>query len=202
MTAKPPGDAPQRRGRVAQEGARVPDEARLRKELATLHEQVERLQEELSRAREAAGEAGDKYLRSVAELDTIRRRHRQEQAERLQFGNAELIGRLLPVLDSFERALEHAPREVDDPNVVPEALEQWLSGLLMVQRQFLEVLEAEGVTPIEAEGQFFDPNFHQAVLAEPSSGHEDGQVIAELQRGFTLHDRLLRPSLVKVARNS
>jgi molecular chaperone GrpE len=128
-------------------------------------------------------------------MDNIRRRHRQEQADRLQYANAELIAKLLPVLDNFHRALDHAEG--------PEgSAEQLRNGLLMVVKQFEDILESEGVRAIEAEGKFFDPNLHQAVIAEPSEDHEEGQIVAELQRGYTLHDRVLRPSLVKVARNS
>jgi len=150
----------------------------------------------LEEARAAIKENTDKYVRMAAEMDNMRRRHRQEQADQLQYANSELITKLLPVLDNFHRALDHAPEGVEGPT------EQLRSGLLMVVKQFEDILESEGVRPIEAEGQFFDPNLHQAVTAEPSEEYAEGQVIAELQRGYTLHDRVLRPSLVKVARDS
>jgi molecular chaperone GrpE len=158
--------------------------------------QLESAEEALEEARAAVKENADKYVRTAAEMDNMRRRHRQEQADQLQYANSELITKLLPVLDNFHRALDHAPEGVEGPT------EQLRSGLLMVVKQFEDILESEGVRPIEAEGKFFDPTLHQAVTAEPSAQHEEGQVIAELQRGYTLHDRLLRPSLVKVARNS
>ena len=157
---------------------------------------LEAAEEALEEARAAANESSDKYVRLAAEMDNIRRRHRQEQADQLQYANSELITKLLPVLDNFHRALDHAPEGVEGP------AEQLRSGLLMIVKQFEDILESEGVRPIETEGQFFDPNLHQAVTAEPSSDYEEGQVIAELQRGYTLHDRVLRPSLVKVSRNS
>jgi len=153
-------------------------------------------EEALEEARAAIKENTDKYVRMAAEMDNMRRRHRQEQADQLQYANSELITKLLPVLDNFHRALDHAPEGVEGPT------EQLRSGLLMVVKQFEDILESEGVRPIEAEGQFFDPNLHQAVTAEPSEEYAEGQVIAELQRGYTLHDRVLRPSLVKVARDS
>jgi molecular chaperone GrpE len=158
-------------------------------------QQLEVAERELEAARAEARENADRHLRLAAEMDNMRRRHRQEQADRLQYGNAELITRLLPVLDNFHRALDHAPEGIEGP------AEQLRNGLLMVVKQFDDMLASEGVTPIEAEGKYFDPNLHQAVLAEPSPDHEEGQIISELQRGYTLHDRVLRPSMVKVARN-
>ncbi|HXA43062.1 MAG TPA: nucleotide exchange factor GrpE [Candidatus Solibacter sp.] len=158
--------------------------------------QLEAAEQALEEARAAANESTDKYVRLAAEMDNIRRRHRQEQADQLQYANSELITKLLPVLDNFHRALDHAPEGVEGP------AEQLRSGLLMIVKQFEDILESEGVRPIETEGQFFDPNLHQAVTAEPSIDYEEGQIIAELQRGYTLHDRVLRPSLVKVSRNS
>jgi molecular chaperone GrpE len=157
---------------------------------------LEAAEQALEEARAAASESTDKYVRLAAEMDNIRRRHRQEQLDQLQYANAELITKLLPVLDNFHRALDHAPESVEGP------AEQLRSGLLMIVKQFEDILESEGVRPIETEGQFFDPNLHQAVTAEPSPDYDEGQIIAELQRGYTLHDRVLRPSLVKVSRNS
>ena len=159
---------------------------------ADLRRQLEKAEEALEQARREAGDARDAYLRTAAEMDNMRRRHRQEQADQLQYANAELITKLLPVLDNFHRALDHAPAED----------RQLADGLLMILRQFEDVLASEGVTAIEAAGRQFDPSEHQAVVAEPSREHADGAVIDELQRGYMLHDRVLRPSLVKVARNS
>lgn len=158
-------------------------------------EQLEAAEKALEAARAEARESADRHLRLAAEMDNMRRRHRQEQVDRLQYGNAELITKLLPVLDNFHRALDHAPEDLEGP------AEQLRNGLLMVVKQFEDILASEGVTPIETEGKFFDPNLHQAVLAEPSADHEEGQITSELQRGYTLHDRVLRPSMVKVARN-
>jgi molecular chaperone GrpE len=149
-------------------------------------------------AKKDARDANERFLRVAAEMENVQRRHRQDRQEQLLYGNAELINRILPVLDNFHRALEHAPESVEgDP-----AVQQWVSGLLMVVRQFEDILESIGVEPIEAVGLPFDPNFHQAVMAEPSDEHADGQVIAELQRGYKLRDRVLRPSMVKVASNN
>jgi molecular chaperone GrpE len=109
-----------------------------------------------------------------------------------QFGNAILIGKFLTVLDDFDRALESVPADAHDP---------WIEGVRLVERKMRSVLESEGVTPIESVGQPFDPNLHEAVVHEPTADHPDNQVIGELQRGYRMHDRVLRPSLVRVANN-
>ena len=84
----------------------------------------------------------------------------------------------------------------------PEAREDpWVEGMILVERKLRSVLEAEGVTPIESVGHPFDPNVHEAVVHEPTEDHPDNQVIGELQRGYRLHDRVIRPSLVRVANN-
>jgi molecular chaperone GrpE len=96
------------------------------------------------------------------------------------------------VLDDFDRALESVPADAHDP---------WIEGVRLVERKMRSVLESEGVTPIESVGQPFDPNLHEAVVHEPTADHPDNQVIGELQRGYRMHDRVLRPSLVRVANN-
>lgn len=163
-----------------------------------LKKQVEAAEVAVDAARQEAREAGEKYLRLLAEMENMRRRHQKDREDYLLYGNAELITRVLPLLDNFHRALDHAPESAAGD----AAVDQWVSGLQMVVRQFEEILAVAGVEPIEAEGQPFDPAQHQAVAAEPSDQHADGQVIAELQRGYRLRDRVLRPSMVKVANNS
>lgn len=158
--------------------------------------QLEAAEEALEKARTEARENVDKYVRLAAELDNVRRRHRQEQADQLQHANAELLTQLLPVVDNFHRALEHAPA------IEGDAGGQWVNGVTMVLRQLEEILAAAGVEVIDAVGEDFDPNVHQAVMAEASDDHEDGKVIGELQRGYRLHDRVLRPSMVKVSRRA
>lgn len=163
-----------------------------------LKRQLAVAEEALESARKDASDTSERYLRLAAEMENVQRRHRQDRQEQLLYGNAELINRILPVMDNFHRALEHAPESVDgDP-----AVKQLMDGLKMVMRQFDDILESVGVEPIESVGQQFDPNLHQAVVAEPSDQHQDGEVITELQRGYRLRDRILRPSMVKVASNN
>jgi molecular chaperone GrpE len=111
-------------------------------------------------------------------------------AERTQYANEELLRRLLPLLDNFRRALEQAPNELQG---------NWLNGVKLVARQFEEILEAQGISPIAAMGEKFDPSQHEAIASEETDQAEEGTVIQELQPGYRLHDRVIRPTLVKVA---
>jgi len=152
--------------------------------------------DELRRELEAARAQADEHLRSwqraAADLANVRRRSDEEREAMTIFANALLLAKLLPVLDDFDRALESVPADVH---------EGWVDGIRLVERKLLAALESEGVTPIEAVGQPFDPNLHEAVVHEATTDHPDNQVIGELQRGYRLRDRVLRPALVRVANN-
>lgn len=162
-----------------------------------LKKQLEAAEEAVDTARREARDANERHLRMAAELENMRRRHQKDRQDQVLYGNADLITRILPLLDNFHRALDHAPESAEsDPTV-----QQWVQGLQLVVRQFEDILAGAGVEAIESVGKPFDPSEHQAVMAEPSAEHEDGQVIAELQRGYRLRERVLRPSMVKVANN-
>ncbi len=132
----------------------------------------------------------DKWRRSTADVANMRRRHDQDRLETIRQANAALLKAILPVLDSFERAVALAPVEGDEQN--------WASGVLQIERQLHVVLEREGMARIEAQGKPFDPNEHEALVQEESDLPED-TVTGELQRGYRLHDRVLRPAMVKVS---
>lgn len=135
----------------------------------------------------------DRLLRTAAEFDNFRKRIDRERRDLSEFAAADVLTELLPIVDNFERALQApAPAEADS----------FRAGIEMIHRQMLDLLRKRGVKPIDALGADFDPNFHQAVIHEPSADHRDGEVIAELQRGYMLGDRLLRPAMVKVAKSS
>jgi molecular chaperone GrpE len=153
---------------------------------------LEELQRELDDVRAQSEEHLRNWQRAAADHANYRRRTDEERGVVAQFANAVLIGKLLSVLDDFDRALEHVPADMH---------EGWLDGIRLVERKLRGVLEAEGVTPIEAVGQPFDPTIHEAVVHEETAEHPDNQVIGELQRGYRLHDRVLRPALVRVANN-
>jgi molecular chaperone GrpE len=103
-----------------------------------------------------------------------------------------LIKRFLDILDDLDRALPNCPTEGDGAT--------WANGVELIQRKFNAILDAEGVKPIEAEGQFFDPNLHEAISQETNPDLESGQIIAIIQQGYTYGDRVLRPVRVRVAR--
>ena len=157
-----------------------------------LMERLEQLQRELEETRRSDAEHRNNWHRSAADFANYKRRNDEERATLTQFANAVLIGKLLAVLDDFDRALENVPAEAHDP---------WVEGVRLTERKLRNVLESEGVVAIEAVGQPFDPNLHEALVHEDTADHPDNHVIAELQRGYRLHDRVLRPALVKVANN-
>jgi molecular chaperone GrpE len=136
-------------------------------------------------------ELKDRYLRSLAEMDNVRRRARLDAEEARKFANETLMAELLPVLDNLARALEAAEQTTNF-----EALQ---SGVEQTRRKLAEVLGRAGLERIEAVGRPFDPNVHEAIMqVEPRDGQGPNEVVEELQAGYMLNDRVLRPSLVKV----
>jgi len=134
----------------------------------------------------------DRLLRTAAEFDNFRKRIDRERRELAEYASSDVISEILPIVDNLERALQ-APGGTDD------ALRK---GVELIHKQMLDLLQKRGVRPIEAQGADFDPNFHQAVIHEASDAHREGEVMQELQRGYMLGDRLLRPAMVKVAKSS
>lgn len=138
-------------------------------------------------------EAQDRLLRLQAEFDNYRKRVEREKRELSDHFAADLLADFLPVLDDVERALAAAASSADP------LLASHRQGLELIQKQFLDLLKRRQVTPIEALGADFDPNVHQAVGQEVSATHREGEVVDDMRRGYRLGDRLLRPSMVKVA---
>ena len=136
----------------------------------------------------ALAEARDRHLRLAADFDNYKKRARLDQLETMQHASAELIGRLLPVLDDLRNVLDHKPDGVD---------ESWVKGLELSVRKLEEALGAHGLQPIESVGERFDPKVHEA---EESTEHPEDTVVSELRRGYRVRDRVVRPALVKVAR--
>lgn len=132
----------------------------------------------------------DRLLRKQAELENFRKRVQRDKEDFLQHATAELVRALLPALDGFERGLKHR-----DANVP----EQFYEGMELIYRDLLEILGRAGLTPLETLGKLFDPHLHQAVETVEAPGHRDQEIVEELQRGYKLKHRLLRPAIVKVA---
>ncbi len=154
----------------------------------------EELKKLLVQRSQEAKENYDRLLRLAAEVDNLKKRQEREISEVRQFANENLIKELLPVLDNLERALEHGRQ-----NEAPDAL---MEGLELVHQDFLKVLGRFGITPIDSVGERFNPVFHHAVMEEESPEVEDQTVTNELQRGYLLQNRLLRPAMVVVSRNT
>jgi molecular chaperone GrpE len=130
----------------------------------------------------------DRYMRTLADFDNLRKRTDREKADFFRYAVANVMKDILPVLDNFDRALDHA-----------EQGDEFHKGVLLIYKQLFDVLRKHGLNPIEDEGVSFDPNIHEAVIREENTSVPSHTVVAILQRGYFLHDRLLRPALVKVA---
>ncbi len=130
----------------------------------------------------------DRVMRTMADFDNFRKRTEREKQDFFKYALAGSIKDLLPVLDNFDRALEHA-EEGDD----------FHKGVLLIYKQLFDVLQKNGVKTVDENGVHFDPNIHEAVVREENDAVPNHTVVAVLQKGYFLHDRLLRPALVKVA---
>ena len=154
--------------------------------------EVERLAAELEAAREEARRNHDLYLREAAETENYKKRVTREKQDAIRYANESLVRDLLPVIDDLERAAQHAPADGN-----PQPL---LDGIGLVLKGCLEALQKHGVTQVTAKGQPFDPEKHEAFAQVETGEHEPNTVVDEVHRGYYLADRLLRPSLVSVAK--
>lgn len=146
---------------------------------------------EMTKLRQERDALLDRLARLQAEFDNARKRSAREQQDFKEYALAEALRSLLPLVDSFDRALASG-----------ETGSEFVNGVQLINRQFHDTLAKLGLQPIEARGQVFDPNLHQAVQMVETDEVEDHHVIEELQRGYKLRDRLLRPAMVRVATNS
>lgn len=135
----------------------------------------------------------NQYLRLAADFDNYRKRNAQERESLLKYGAEDTLKKLLPVIDTFERAYKSIS-EIDDPEKLKE-------NFNIIQKQFMDSLEKAGLQKIEAVGKEFDPTYHEAVMQTPNNDMPDHTIIAELQTGYKLEDRIIRPALVNVAVN-
>ncbi|HWI65049.1 MAG TPA: nucleotide exchange factor GrpE [Symbiobacteriaceae bacterium] len=148
---------------------------------------------ELQKALDRVAELEDRLLRSQADFENYRRRVQREKEDLAVYANQKLLLNLLPVLDNLDRALATQAVAGD------EKLRQ---GVELTARSFRDILAKEGVTAIEAVGQPFDPNFHEAVMTVESAEHDDETVLSEFQKGYKLGDRVIRPSMVQVSKKA
>jgi molecular chaperone GrpE len=185
--AKPMNGNPTQKTRAEERAEAITTPSR-----SELLEQLQEAEAALARTREQSDENLRNWQRAAADFSNYKRRTDEERRAMSLMANAVLLGRLLDVIDDFDRALASVPEDIH---------EGWLDGIRLVERKLQAVLEAEGVTPIEAIGLPFDPNLHEAVSHEETTEHPDNTVIGEAQRGYLLQGRVLRPSLVRVANN-
>jgi len=151
------------------------------------------LQNEVEAMRTEAHKNWDLYLRERADLENARKRNQRDKEDAIRFANDRLLKEMVPVLDNLERAIEHAAQEETNNQGL-------LEGVNMTITQFRKALEDFGVKAINAIGTDFDPNLHQAMGQIESAEQAPNTVVTEFQKGYLLHDRLLRPSLVIVAK--
>jgi len=149
------------------------------------------IEDELEAAKNDAKESYDRFIRLSAEFENYKKRLSRERDEFRKFANEALIKEILSVVDNLERAIESAENESENNCVV--------EGVDMTHKEILKVLEKFNTKPIKAFGETFDPNFHQAVMNEETDEYIENTVIRELQKGYMLHDRLLRPAMVVVS---
>lgn len=144
----------------------------------------------------------DKLMRSAADFENAKKRLGREREEFVKFGQESLLRNLLPILDNFERAIAHAasPSDASDDSPAARQFKNVISGVQMVQKQLTDILKSQGLTRIKSLGEKFDPHKHEALSYVEEDGAED-EVVAEIEPGYMLHDRLLRAAKVNVRTN-
>jgi molecular chaperone GrpE len=150
---------------------------------------AKKFEEEVKKLKEELQEVKQDYLRQIADKENLRKRLEREKSDYYQYALSEFFGELLVVLDNFERSLKSDEQK---------NLGNFQEGIEMIYKQLIDLLNKYGVKPIEIKDKTFNPHLHQAFMTEESEEIEEPQVGEEFQRGYTLNERLLRPSLVKV----
>ncbi len=154
-------------------------------------EEPDDLERQLETALQEAAEHKDSWMRTQAEFQNYRKRIEREQVKMREDAAVRVIKHFLDVLDDIDRALANRPAEGEGAD--------WAEGIELIYRKLQTILENEGVVQMQAEGEQFDPNLHEAIAQEESPDHESGQVIEELQKGYMIGERVLRPALVRIA---
>ncbi|MGM0558266.1 MAG: nucleotide exchange factor GrpE [Myxococcota bacterium] len=157
-----------------------------------LEKRIEELEEQVETARQESEQTRERLMRAAADLENFRKRSKREREELRKYGIDKLSLELIPAVDNLERALAHAEASEEESNI--------LDGVKMVYKQIIAALEKHGVTGFDATGEQFNPEHHEAIQQVESSEHETGEVVDQFQKGYFIHDRLLRPALVSVAK--
>ncbi len=178
---------------IATEGEGVPAATAQLGETEVLRAELEALKKNLQEAQAKAAEYLDGWQRARAEFANYKKRQEQQQAELRAFATLDLIKRLLVIQDDFERAAR----------TLPESLKHmtWIEGVLLIHRKLQILLESEGVRPIEVKpSDPFDPTLHEAISHDETQDVPSGHIIEEVQRGYKVAERVIRPALVRVAK--
>lgn len=157
----------------------------------TIANDIAAMQEELAKLQQDAEEAHNRYLRTLADFDNFRKRQREETSRQIGCAREELILKLLPIVDNFERSVQAAEDQ--------HSYEALVEGVTLTLRQLRDMLEKEGVQPIEAAGQEFNPELHEAMMRVETDEYPENTVIDEFERGYMIDGKVLRPSRVRVA---
>jgi molecular chaperone GrpE len=156
--------------------------------------ELEKLEAELEEAKAQAAEYLDGWQRAQAEFSNYKKRQEAERGQMQARVTADVLRKILPVVDDFERALATMPDDLSQSS--------WGEGISLIKAKLDTILDSEGVKPIETDGRMFDPVYHEAVTYEEAKDYEEGQIVGEVQRGYMLGERVLRPALVRVAKAS
>ena len=159
----------------------------------SLAAQLDELRAQLQAAQQEAADNKAGWQRTAADFANYRRRTEQDREQMLGLANEALLSKLLSIVDDFDRAIANMPQELQHLG--------WVSGIVAIDRKLRLLLDSEGLTPIEALGKPFDPHEHEAVVGEDRPNVPEGTVTAELQKGYRIRDRVLRPAMVAVARH-
>ena len=163
-------------------------------ETQEIDQDIARMQEELEEARSENSAAADMMLRLAAEMDNYKKRVAKERNSLIKYGSQSILQELLPILDNFERAIDSAGKLRD--------FDSFLEGVGMILKQMCDALERKGISIIKAVGETFDPNVHEAVVHVASEEYPENTVVEEFQKGYMLHDRVVRPSMVAVSKGA
>ncbi len=162
-------------------------------ELDPLQARIDELEAELETAKAEATANHERFVRKAADLENARRRHQREKDDLTKYASEGVLKDVVPVLDDLQRAVDHATNSANGD------LATLLEGLGMVSRKFEQTIARRGVQAVESLGQPFDPQYHEAIQQRPDETVPHNTVVQEFQRGYTIHDRLLRPAMVVVA---
>lgn len=158
---------------------------------AQAEEMADQGQDELARLKAEVEETQQRFVRAQADFDNFRRRTQKEKEELAKYASMKLVTELVPVIDNFERAMATVPEGTES--------ESFSKGIQMIFRQLETVLSNEGLTAMDTVGQPFNPEFHQAIMQVETDEYEEGTVVEEVQKGYMLKDKVLRPAMVKVS---